>query len=331
MKTQQLANPPIFQVAADTIRLNIESGRLGPGTVLLESALAELMQSSRAPIKRALSMLEEEALVSRFEGRGYIVGSPGSDVPVNRLDLRTLDLEIAGSDDEYLGLPNWVRLHDEVEAALSRCLVFGQYRIVENLLAEYYHISRTVVRDILGRLQERGIVAKSATSRWIVRPLTAQTIKDKFELRIILEVAALRSAVPLIDKTALESLVREIETTERNQETLSEERWFYLVNSFIDLAILSTPNADLSAHIANNRKALQALQKALFALGLPADTVSIKEIRMIAELLLVDAVSSAANMLDSHLAKSRHRTIAQLKIVAVMPRPTDLVPYVIPS
>ena len=52
---------------------------------------------------------------------------------------------------------------------------------------------------------------------------------------------------------------------------------------------------------------------------------------MIAELLLVDAIPSAANMLESHLAKSRDRTIAQLKIVAVMPRPTNLAPYVVPN
>lgn len=330
MRSKPLPNAPLFQIAADTIRQNIEAGRLPPGVVLLESALAEMLHSSRAPVKRALLMLEQEALISRFNGRGYVVGPGGPDVELRRTDLRTLGLELAPADDEYVGQPNWVRLHDQVEAALSRCLVFGQYRIVENLLAEYYGVSRTVARDLLGRLQERGIVAKSATSRWIVRPLTAQTIKDKFELRIILEVAALRSAAPNIDKDALKSLLQEIDLGER-RETLTEDRWFHLVNSFIDLSILSTPNADLAAYVANNRKALQASQKALFALGLPGDAVSLREIRMIAELLLVDAIPSAANMLESHLAKSRDRTIAQLKIVAVMPRPTDLAPYVVPN
>ena len=330
MRSKPLPNAPLFQIAADTIRLNIEAGRLPPGIVLLESALAEMLHSSRAPIKRALLLLEQESLISRFNGRGYVVGPGGPDVELQRTDLRTLGLELAPTDDEYLGQPNWVRLHDQVEAALSRCLVFGQYRIVENLLAEYYSVSRTVVRDLLGRLQERGIVAKSATSRWIVRPLTAQTIKDKFELRIILEVAALRSAAPNIDKDALKSLVQEIDQDE-HRGAPTEDRWFHLVNSFIDLSILSTPNADLATFIANNRKALQASQKALFALGLPGDTVSLREIRMIAELLLVDAIPSAANMLESHLAKSRDRTIAQLKIVAVMPRPANLAPYVVPN
>jgi DNA-binding GntR family transcriptional regulator len=329
MKPDRPPSPALFEVAADTVRQNIESGRLEPGTVLLESALAELMQSSRAPIKRALAMLEQEALISRFDGRGYVVGSAGQSTMPSRIDLRTLDLEIAETGGDYLGQPNWMRLHDDIEAELSRCRVFGDFRVIENQLADYCQTSRTVVRDILGRLQERGIVAKSATSRWIVRPLTAQTIKDKFRMRSILEVAALRDAGKRMNKLALASLAREIDAVTTATGVLTSEKWFAIVNRFIGLAILSTPNSDLATYIASNSKALQAVQKALFTLGLPRDLVTLKEIGMIVDLLLVDSVPGAANMLESHLEKSCVRTIAQLKIVAIMPKPTDLPPYVL--
>src|SRR5262245_36663152 len=53
----------------------IRSGRLEPGTVLLEGPLAEMFGSSRAPVRQALAALRRERLVSRFDGRGHVVGS----------------------------------------------------------------------------------------------------------------------------------------------------------------------------------------------------------------------------------------------------------------
>lgn len=323
------ARMPLFQSAAETIRLNIEAGTLAPGLVLLEGPIAQLLRISRSSVKRALALLEEDGMVSRFDGRGYLVGPDAEALPV-RADLKSLDLLVEEAHDESLNRPNWKRIHDQVESDVSSCLVFGQYRMVESEVAEYFDVSRTVIRDVLGRLQERGLVTKSSTSRWLVGPLTARSIKDKFELRIILEVAALRSAAPFIDKIALERLCRAMERTEQDEALIRPERWFHLVNSFVDLAILSTPNQDLRRLIANNKKTLQASQKALFGLGLTGDASSIREIRMIGELLIVGSSASAAEMLESHLSKSLDRTIAQLKIVAVLPQPGHLAPYLIP-
>ncbi|WP_336068809.1 GntR family transcriptional regulator [Nitratireductor rhodophyticola] len=320
---------PLYLSAAETIRANIRSGVLEPGLVLLEGPIAEVLKISRSSVKRALALLEEEGAVSRFDGRGYLVGACDTDAAPIRKDIKTLDLSVEEAHDESLNRPNWKRIYDQVESDVSSCLVFGQYRIVENDLAAYFDVSRTVIRDVLGRLQERGLVTKSSTSRWLVGPLTAQSIKDKFELRIILEVAALRSAAQFIDKIALENLCRQMEETERAGGLIKADKWFRLVNAFIDLAILSTPNRDLRRLIANNRKTLQASQKALFSLGLAGDALSIREIRMIGELLIVGATQSAAELLENHLSKSRDRTIAQLKIVAVLPQPGHLAPYLI--
>ena len=325
------ASQPLFQTAAETIRINIASGRLEPGTVLLESALADLMTMSRAPIKKALTLLEQDGLVSRFEGRGYVVGAGDAAVPCKRVDIRDLDLDLTPVTEGEQNLPNWARIDEEVEAELSRCLIFGQYRVVEKLLAEAYDVSRTVARDVLGRLQERGIVTKSATSRWMVKPLTAQAIRNRFELRVILEVAALKSAAPRIDKDALRHLVTRITDYERSEKSVSKDEWFTITNDFLDIVVLSTPNEDLASHIGANRKTLQASQRALFSLGMPGDKASIVELRMVADLLLVDAVPSAATLLESHLTKLLDRTIAQLKILSVVPKPDDLAPYVVPA
>ncbi len=329
MTRRSAAAKPLFENAEDVIRLNIENGTLAPGVVLLESALAEVLKMSRAPVKRALSQLEQQRLISRFDGRGYMVGAaptPGH-VP-KRIDIRRLGLDLGPAEGEASG-PNWTRIHDEVEAELSRCLVFGQFRIIEDRLAEHYDVSRTVARDVLGRLQERRIVAKNATSRWILKPLTAQIIRERFELRAVLEVAALRTAAPHLDREALRELARRIESIERADEDIDQAEWFEIMGRFIDLAVLTTPNSELADYVASNRKTLQASHSALFRLGMPSDRSSVIELRIIVELLLNDASPSAATMFEQHISKLRDRTIAQLKIVAVVPAPTDLPPYVV--
>ena len=320
---------PLFRSAADTIRYNIQKGRLGADVVLLEGPIAELLSISRAPVKRALALLEEEGIIRRFDGRGYLVGPhKGASGPI-RTNLRSLDLVILNTHPEPDNRSNWQRVYRTIEDDVSACLVFGRYRLVENDLAIHFDVSRTVVRDVLQRLQERGLLTKTATSRWFVAPLTAQTIKDKFELATILEVAALRSAEALISKPDLQRLGNALDAA-AGADAIDPQRWFELVNAFIDIAILSTPNADLRFIISNNRKMLQASQSALFRLGLSGDVWTARELRMICDLLLVGATEGAAKMLESHLLKSCKRTIAQLKIVAVVPQPSHIAPYLTP-
>ena len=324
------AKIPLFRSAAETIRQNIAAGALSPGIVLLEGPIAALLNISRAPVKRALALLEEEGLICRFEGRGYLVGSAGKTTEPIRTDLRSLDLVIPELHQELDVRSNWQRIHQTVEEDVSACVVFGGYRLVENDVAIHFDVSRTVVRDVLHRLQERGLVTKTPTSRWLVPPLTARSIKDKFELRTILEVAALRSASGLTSRATLERLTRDLDAAS-DEDEIHPARWFDLVNAFIDTVVLSTPNVDLRMLISNNRKMLQASQSALFRLGLSGDAWTIRELRMICDLLTIGATEGAAETFEKHLSKSRERTIAQLKIVAVVPQPSHIAPYLIPA
>ncbi|MWD26003.1 GntR family transcriptional regulator [Aquicoccus sp. SCR17] len=320
----EASRPTLFEATADFLRTNIDGGKLGPGVVLQESALSERLSVSRATIKRALSILAEEGLVRRFEGRGFLVA--GDDTP-QRLDLRTLELDL-DQIDETVGQPNWQRIQNEIETELSRCLIFGRYRVVESLVARTFDVSRTVVRDVLGRLQERGLVQKSTNSRWVVEPLTAQRIKNKFELRMVLEIAALRSTHP--DGEALAALARDIRDLPADGP-LSPETWFDLDGRFLQLAILATPNQDLAAYVGANRSALEASQRVLFSIGLPPDRQSLLELCMVIDLIQAGTMPAAANMLNTHLANALKRTIAQLKIVSVIEPPADLAGYLVPA
>ncbi len=321
----ETAPATLFAAAAELLRANIHEGRLQPGVVLQESALSERLSMSRATVKRALALLADEGLVGRFSGRGYIVS--GADTAPRRLDLRQMDLDL-GSLDDTLGKPNWLRIQDEVEAALSRCLIFGRYRVVEVLLAREFQVSRTVVRDVLSRLQERGLVQKSASSRWVVEPLTARRVRDKFDLRMVLEMAALRTADA--DTEALAALADEMRALPAGQP-VDPDTWFAFEQRFFELAILATPNRDLASYISTNRSALAASQQMLFSLGLQPDPRALLELCMVIDLLRAGTIPAAESMLATHLRNALDRTIAQLKIVSVLDPPDDLAPYLLPA
>src|SRR6185312_11222206 len=144
-----------YELVAATLRSNIVSGRLQAGLVLLEGPIASLMKTSRAPVQAALRILEEEKLIRRFGGRGYLVGRSGTSVAPVRRDIGKLGLRIPNEINAALqnrGL--WEVVYEEVESAVAACLIFGEFRIIESELGDYYGVSRTVVRDVLGRLHE---------------------------------------------------------------------------------------------------------------------------------------------------------------------------------
>lgn len=63
-------NQPLRVQIASRLRAAIISGRLQPGTVLVETALAEQMNVSRAPIREAVQILENDGLVESIAYKG---------------------------------------------------------------------------------------------------------------------------------------------------------------------------------------------------------------------------------------------------------------------
>lgn len=61
---------PLRMIIAEMLRKNIKTGKLRPGTVLVETALAEQMNVSRAPIREAIQILENDGLVETVAYKG---------------------------------------------------------------------------------------------------------------------------------------------------------------------------------------------------------------------------------------------------------------------
>jgi DNA-binding GntR family transcriptional regulator len=320
-----------YEIAEEVLRNNIDAGILPPGLVLLEGPIAEILQISRAPVQRALQALEAEGLVHRFDGRGFLVGPSDAGIEPIRTDIKALGLIVPRHADEALqSRSSWERIYNKVEADVAGCVVFGRYRIVEMELANHFNVSRTVVRDVLMRLRERGLVRKNQSSHWIAGPLTAQMVKDQFAVRKMLEPPAIRLGAREVDQARLEALLRRLAIAENGSLSDFPHELEAMQAEFVECCVLAAPNERLKELVRNNLLPVTATDRLLRRLGLPDDPAIITELRLISELLLRGATEAAVSMMETHLDASLNRTIAQMKIVAIIPGPSVTAAYLTP-
>ena len=196
------------------LELHLQEHRLTPGLVLLESTIAEAFRVSRAPVQMALRRLHDEGRIQRFEGRGYVVpGAPGAPLAPVRANptLAGLDVTLTRDNAEEVARGSGNRIAAETQRAIEAAGPFGRFRLSESLMAAHFNVSRTVVRDVLGRMHERGLITKDERSHWLAGPLTDAGLRDMYEARIILEPSALRRAAATLDRATLARMLDRVE------------------------------------------------------------------------------------------------------------------------
>lgn len=117
------------QQARTTARLRemIWNGAFAPGERITESALASALGVSRTPVRVALSLLEQEGLVSGTPNRGFRVEAYSVDDISDAIDVRGTLEGMAARLVAEKGLPR----HTAME--LRRCLEIGD-RIIQKKL-----------------------------------------------------------------------------------------------------------------------------------------------------------------------------------------------------
>lgn len=144
-----------------------------PGDHVPERLATEAFHVSRTPVRAALLLLSEQGLLERHEQRGFFIG-PG--FAAGRAAVATETPEGA-LHDAILRDRFSKRLEEEVTAAR---------------LARRYRAPRTMVLQVLGRLQKDGIVERALGQRWVFLPAldSLHSQEDSHRFRLILEPAA---------------------------------------------------------------------------------------------------------------------------------------------
>ena len=106
-----------YRDIADALRLRVESGELGPGSVLpSEADLSAAYDASRVTVRRALEQLREEGLVDSRQGFGWFVATDPLRQSLGRLATIEGQLKASGVQPErrvldfaFVTPPAWVR------------------------------------------------------------------------------------------------------------------------------------------------------------------------------------------------------------------------------
>lgn len=106
------------------LREMILNGEFAPGERITETSLAKLLGASRTPVRYALSILEQEGLVTGVPNRGYRVESFSMQDISDAIDLRGTLEGMAARIIAERGVP------ESVVSELNDCLAIGD-RILE--------------------------------------------------------------------------------------------------------------------------------------------------------------------------------------------------------
>ncbi|WP_161492386.1 GntR family transcriptional regulator [Brucella pituitosa] len=191
------AAPRLYQSARDRLALDIANGGLSEGQRLSETWVAEHFGISRAPARQALVELAARGLLAKEEGRrGYVVSARAGETGFDA------DATVAKRGPIQF-LASWQRIYSEIEREIFARSSIASWRVNELALARHYDVSRTVARDVVARLQQRGIIDKAEGGRWLAPALTDKRLHDLFELRWVLEPLALEKALPRLPEGLL--------------------------------------------------------------------------------------------------------------------------------
>jgi DNA-binding GntR family transcriptional regulator len=314
--------PRLYQQVYEILAGQISQGALREGARLSESSVAEQFGISRAPARQALAELEQQGLVLKSAGRGYKVGKARGIIIPSRLTAAP-----AGEELRLTQLATWSRIYGEVESEIAARTSFAGWRVNETELARYYDVSRTVARDVVARLQQRGVVRKDDRARWVAPAMTPDHVGELYELRWLLEPVALEKAAPRLPADLLPGLRKRLEDATANatalagpdldrlEEDLHVTLLGYCANGPMIQAI-SLPQALLIAH-----RFLYRWMPRLFG-----TEPFLPEHMEIIERLEAGKARDAADSLRRHLQISRDRAIDRIQRVTREVHPEDL-PY----
>lgn len=301
------------------IETAIADGRLTAGTILTEGPLAEIFGTSRTPVRTALGHLLDQERINRFDGRGFVVGA-GSEPPKRRrLTSAMLGLDPNERPEPRLDAARLIE--DDFEKSLAGALPFGLYRINEQVAANHFGVSRNIIRDLLGRFRDRGLVRKDLRSHWVVGPLTAKDVAQFSSIRARLEPLALIESAPHTCPTELERMRSEIADCLSGRTPLEADRCAALEQDLHVTLLDNCANPHLKRMLRQTQVAMVVNRIFADNVGAGPFEIAFREHAMVLEFLVRSSYEAAAGVLQEHISLSAERTRQRLITLSVFPEP----------
>lgn len=303
---------PLYQKVADHIRRCITHGTLGNQVNLTESSISKILNISRTPARKALTLLEQEKLIHKRSTRGYVVGSR---LEGSLLKLTPEMVQLSSEDDFLHPVKEWQDVYEKIESEIVRQSILSKRRLNAQLLANYYACNRSMIQEVLHKLEVSGLVQRHFQSKWTIVPLDDKRLNAIFDVRCWLEPNLLAQAIPDIPEEVLHKvIVSHKDALSRFPETAGAE-----------LNQLELDMHDGLLQYANNSVAMVALQSAKAGLISSKHIVASREVPLddddpfIEEHIdILEAVDrrntdESRLRLQAHLIKARQKVIERLR------------------
>lgn len=229
------------------------------GLIVGEAAIARVLNVSRTPVRNAITRLENQGKLMPYSGRGSMVSYDGKQADPIRLDIAKAGLLLDEEETRHLDfLPSFELVYPEVERAVSSCMAFGRFQINQTAMAAHFGTSRTVILEVLARLEISGLVVRDRSAKWYVRRLTQHMASEHYAMRTILEPEALLLAAPHLNHDEIEKAWAHVVAMLNEKLALSFENLDRAENDLHFDLIDKCPNATMLGAIRNSQLPLIA-------------------------------------------------------------------------
>ncbi|MCY6381884.1 GntR family transcriptional regulator [Hoeflea prorocentri] len=233
------------------LRKSIESGRLNPGRVIVESTIAELIGASRSPVKTALAALHAEGQLARYAGRGFIIRPDGAELDRRPITAATLGLK--PDETGALKVRSSEKLYAIVEPDLVRCAIRGRIGFSEADAATYYGVGRTIMHEVLLTAQANGLARRDRRSRWKTVALNEKRVISLYELRRYLEPHALASAIERLSTEGIERMAADLRRAVKSYPDVSPSDLFKMEEELHIHCVEKCPNKEIVEALRRTR------------------------------------------------------------------------------
>ncbi|CBV40931.2 GntR family transcriptional regulator [Halomonas elongata] len=296
----------------EALSTGITKGHLEPGLVLLEGPIAEIFGVSRSPVRQTLARLHDEGMISRFEGRGYLIGQqPAKRV---RRSLTAADFRATGGKASIERLDSWRHLSESVERDVVLCSMKGPLELNELQLAKSLGVSRTVTHRILLQLQSLGLIEKVKYSSWEVVPLDGKRLNQLYEARRQLEPFMVERASRRMPREDLVGYLARLNDAEERYPDIPGTLLDALEHDLHHDVLQMGENREIFTMLRRTRPILLVSKHLLGAsVAMPLEDPFFADHRRVFEAMLSERHSQAGHALHTHLARSEAKVQERLK------------------
>lgn len=317
----------IYRTIHSRISAMLSSGQLRPGHMLSVMQIGRAFGVSRSGVRQALELLEHEGAVTQVARKGYIVTGGRRD-RIYPADLAPYVFEPMAISME----PSWKRIYKEVEREIATQMLFRSVRVTEERLSRHFAVSRTVVREALSQLAANGLIIKDRRGHWIAEKVTPATLRNLYELRCLLEPAALLDSAPKVPKGKVDEVWRRLKTTIARFPRASSVDLDHLEQDLHGSLVEHCANKPLLRVLDQTRLLIIATRYIFddyLSISMAISKQSALEHLRVVECLRAGDYAGAAKALSDHLRKSLDHWIRRLEnisLVAEPPMPDFLLP-----